>query len=29
TAALVTWLCSPEGSWVNGQLLFSDGGIHA
>ncbi|MGH7920988.1 MAG: SDR family oxidoreductase, partial [Candidatus Dormibacteraceae bacterium] len=29
TAALVAWLCSPEGGWVNGQLLFSDGGIHA
>jgi len=29
TAALVSFLCSPDGSWVNGQLLYSDGGLHA
>jgi len=29
TAALVGFLCSPEGEWVNGQLLHSDGGLHA
>ena len=28
-ASLVTWLCSPAGGWVNGQLLNSDGGLHA
>src|SRR3954470_22694355 len=27
-AALVTFLCSERGGWVNGQLLHSDGGIH-
>jgi 3-oxoacyl-[acyl-carrier protein] reductase len=27
-AALVSFLCSPEGGWVNGQLLCSDGGLH-
>ncbi|PZF62678.1 short-chain dehydrogenase [Curtobacterium sp. MCBD17_034] len=27
TAALVGFLCSPEGGWVNGQLLKSDGGF--
>ena len=27
-AALVTFLCSERGGWVNGQLLQSDGGIH-
>lgn len=26
TANLVTFLCSPEGGWINGQLLFSNGG---
>jgi 3-oxoacyl-[acyl-carrier protein] reductase len=26
TAALVSFLCSPEGGWINGQLLSSDGG---
>jgi 3-oxoacyl-[acyl-carrier protein] reductase len=25
-ANLVSFLCSPEGGWVNGQLLHSDGG---
>jgi 3-oxoacyl-[acyl-carrier protein] reductase len=25
-AALVRFLCSPDGGWINGQLLFSDGG---
>ena len=28
-ANLVAFLCSPEGGWVNGQLLFSDGGFSA
>lgn len=28
TAALVSFLCSSDGVWVNGQLLFSDGGLH-
>ncbi|MFI5036098.1 MAG: SDR family oxidoreductase [Acidimicrobiales bacterium] len=26
-ARLVSFLCSPEGGWVNGQLLHSDGGL--
>ncbi|WP_433021793.1 SDR family oxidoreductase [Kribbella sp. CA-294648] len=26
TANLVAFLCSPEGGWVNGQLLHSNGG---
>ncbi len=26
-ARLVSFLCSPEGQWVNGQLLHSDGGF--
>ena len=26
-AALVGFLCSPDGGWVNGQLLHSDGGF--
>lgn len=25
---LVSFLCSAEGGWVNGQLLHSDGGLH-
>lgn len=29
TAALVSFLCSADGGWVNGQLLYSDGGLHA
>jgi len=29
TAALVAFLLSPDGGWVNGQLLHSDGGLHA
>jgi 3-oxoacyl-[acyl-carrier protein] reductase len=29
TAALVSFLCSADGEWVNGQLLHSDGGLHA
>ena len=29
TAALVSFLLSPEGGWINGQLLCSDGGLHA
>ena len=28
TAALVSFLCSGDGGWVNGQLLHSDGGLH-
>ncbi|HSE69159.1 MAG TPA: SDR family oxidoreductase [Nocardioidaceae bacterium] len=27
-ANLVSFLCSAEGGWVNGQLLQSDGGLH-
>ncbi|NUR07596.1 MAG: SDR family oxidoreductase [Nocardioidaceae bacterium] len=27
-AALVSFLLSAEGGWVNGQLLHSDGGLH-
>ncbi|MFJ8057925.1 SDR family oxidoreductase [Streptomyces sp. NPDC096142] len=27
TAHLVGFLCSPEGQWVNGQLLMSNGGF--
>jgi 3-oxoacyl-[acyl-carrier protein] reductase len=27
-AALVAFLCSPDGGWVNGQLLGCDGGLH-
>jgi 3-oxoacyl-[acyl-carrier protein] reductase len=27
TAHLVDFLCSPQGRWVNGQLLFSNGGF--
>ncbi len=27
-AALVAFLCSERGGWVNGQLLHSDGGVH-
>ncbi|WP_328931258.1 MULTISPECIES: SDR family oxidoreductase [unclassified Streptomyces] len=27
TAHLVDFLCSPEGQWVNGQLLMSNGGL--
>ncbi len=26
TAHLVDFLCSPEGQWINGQLLMSNGG---
>ncbi|CAM5733728.1 short-chain dehydrogenase [Streptomyces badius] len=29
TAHLVDFLCSPEGQWVNGQLLKSNGGAAA
>ncbi len=28
-AALIAFLCSAEGEWVNGQLLHCDGGLHA
>lgn len=27
TANLVDFLCSPRGQWINGQLLFSNGGL--
>ncbi|GIE95391.1 SDR family oxidoreductase [Paractinoplanes rishiriensis] len=27
TANLVDFLCSPQGEWINGQLLFSNGGF--
>jgi 3-oxoacyl-[acyl-carrier protein] reductase len=27
-AALVSFLCSQRGGWVNGQVLHSDGGRH-
>ena len=27
TADLVAFLCSPEGQWINGQLLHSNGGF--
>ena len=26
-ARLVQFLCSPEGGWINGQLLYSNGGV--
>ncbi len=26
-ASLVTFLCSIEGGWINGQLVRSDGGF--
>jgi 3-oxoacyl-[acyl-carrier protein] reductase len=29
TADIVSFLCSPQGGWINGQLLHSDGGLHA
>ncbi|MEJ1230608.1 MAG: SDR family oxidoreductase [Galbitalea sp.] len=29
TAALVSFLLSPDGGWINGQLLKSDGGLSA
>jgi len=29
TAALISFLCSEDGGWINGQLLHSDGGLHA
>ena len=28
-ANLVAFLCSPEGGWINGQLLHSDGGLQS
>ncbi|MCW2506224.1 MAG: short-chain dehydrogenase/reductase [Actinomycetia bacterium] len=28
TASLVAFLCSPAGAWINGQLLYSNGGFH-
>jgi 3-oxoacyl-[acyl-carrier protein] reductase len=29
TADIVSFLCSAQGGWINGQLLHSDGGLHA
>ncbi len=29
TAALVSFRCSADGGWINGQLVHSDGGLHA
>ena len=29
TAALVAFLCSPDGEWINGQLLHADGGLES
>jgi 3-oxoacyl-[acyl-carrier protein] reductase len=29
TAALVSFLCSADGGWINGQIVYSDGGLHA
>jgi 3-oxoacyl-[acyl-carrier protein] reductase len=28
TASLVSFLLSEDGGWVNGQVLYSDGGLH-
>lgn len=28
TANLISFLCGPEGGWVNGQLLHSNGGLN-
>ncbi len=28
-AHVVAFLCSPRGGWINGQLIASDGGVHA
>jgi 3-oxoacyl-[acyl-carrier protein] reductase len=28
TAALVAFLCSADGEWINGELLHADGGLH-
>lgn len=27
TANLASFLCSPEGGWINGQIVYSNGGI--
>ena len=27
TANLISFLCSEKGEWINGQLLYSDGGV--
>lgn len=27
TASLVAFLCSPDGGWINGQLIHSNGGL--
>ena len=29
TAALASFLCSADGGWINGQIVYSDGGLHA
>ncbi len=26
-ANVVAFLCSPDGGWINGQLIHSDGGL--
>ena len=26
-ADLIAFLCSPDGGWINGQLVHSDGGL--
>jgi 3-oxoacyl-[acyl-carrier protein] reductase len=26
-ANLVSFLCSEQGGWINGQLLYSNGGV--
>jgi 3-oxoacyl-[acyl-carrier protein] reductase len=28
-AAVVAFLCSDEGGWINGQLIHADGGFSA
>ena len=27
-ANVVRFLCSPDGAWVNGQVVFSNGGLY-
>ena len=27
TANLVAFLCSPDGGWINGQLIHGNGGL--
>ena len=28
TANLVSFLCSDAGEWINGQILYSNGGVN-